>query len=122
MVEHRRFIRIIYHADAQLGQGQAQWRTEIRDLSIHGVLLVRPKEWQPTNKIEYNVSFSLRDAEIDIQMETELVQCCEQYLRMQIRHIDLDSISHLKRLVELNVGNDGFLERELAQLADIHSK
>ncbi len=33
-------------------------------------------------------------------------------------HIDIDSISHLRRLVELNLGDDTLLERELAALGD----
>ena len=31
-------------------------------------------------------------------------------------HIDLDSISHLKRLVELNLGDEDLLHRELHAL------
>jgi len=31
-------------------------------------------------------------------------------------HIDLDSITHLKRLVELNLGDEELLHRELSSL------
>ena len=34
------------------------------------------------------------------------------------RHIDVDSISHLRRLVELNLGDEALLERELAALGE----
>ncbi len=128
MAEHRRFIRIVYNATATLtehanntSQELHQWESELRDLSLHGLLLLRPKEWKPVHNKRYNVAFSLHDSEIVLKMETELVNCCEQYLRMKITHIDIDSISHLKRLVELNVGNDDFLHRELEQLSDIHN-
>ncbi len=31
-------------------------------------------------------------------------------------HIDIDSITHLKRLIELNLGDEALLHRELAHL------
>ena len=37
---------------------------------------------------------------------------------MVCRHIDVDSISHLRRLVELNLGDEALLERELAALGE----
>ncbi|WP_087021892.1 PilZ domain-containing protein [Thaumasiovibrio subtropicus] len=121
MTEHRRFIRIVYNSPATISQQKQQWQSEIRDLSLHGLLLIRPKEWKPVHNNMYNVAFSLQDSDIVLQMETELVHYCDDYLRMQIAHIDIDSISHLKRLVELNVGNDEFLHRELEQLSDLHN-
>jgi hypothetical protein len=35
---------------------------------------------------------------------------------LQTEHIDLDSISHLRRLIELNVGDADILNRELGEL------
>ena len=35
------------------------------------------------------------------------------------KHIDLDSISHLRRFVELNLGDEQELERELGALLEI---
>ena len=34
-------------------------------------------------------------------------------------HIDLDSISHLRRLVELNLGDPDILDRELSELSHV---
>ncbi|MGF1806791.1 PilZ domain-containing protein, partial [Aliivibrio sifiae] len=36
-----------------------------------------------------------------------------------IQHIDIDSISHLKRLIELNVGNSDMLLRQLSELTTL---
>ncbi|OZT82227.1 pilus assembly protein PilZ, partial [Vibrio sp. 03_296] len=43
----------------------------------------------------------------------------QQTIRLKITHIDIDSISHLKRLVELNVGDDTLLHREIEHLSDL---
>lgn len=37
-------------------------------------------------------------------------------LGLQCREIDLDSITHLRRLIELNLGSSELLERELGAL------
>jgi hypothetical protein len=36
-------------------------------------------------------------------------------------HIDIESAQHLRRLVELNLGDDALLHRELAALIEAHS-
>ncbi len=38
---------------------------------------------------------------------------------MAISHIDIESIAHLRRLVELNVGDDSLLHRDLEHLSDL---
>jgi hypothetical protein len=35
---------------------------------------------------------------------------------LQCNAIDIDSISHLRRLIELNLGDDGQINKELSQL------
>ncbi|ATF10336.1 hypothetical protein BTN50_1920 [Candidatus Enterovibrio altilux] len=54
-------------------------------------------------------------------MALKLIQGNNDYLHFQIIYIGINSASHLKRLIELNVGNDGLLHRELAQLIDMKS-
>ena len=120
MVERRHFIRILYQAPAKLQQGQEAWLAEVRDLSLQGVLLTCPPGWTPRADSNYTISFCLNDSDIELTMETELVNHNNDYLRMHIHHIDIESASHLRRLVELNVGTDELLHRELEQLADLN--
>jgi hypothetical protein len=49
-------------------------------------------------------------------MEVELVHDDHNQLGFHCSHIDVDSISHLRRLIELNLGDEAELERELAAL------
>jgi len=119
MVERRHFIRILYQTPAKLRQSKQEWLTEVRDLSLQGILLTCPPNWTPSLDKHYSVSFCLHDCEIELNMETQLVHHDSDYLRMQIHHIDIESASHLRRLVELNVGTDELLHRELEQLADL---
>ncbi|ADV87510.1 hypothetical protein VVMO6_02488 [Vibrio vulnificus MO6-24/O] len=65
------------------------------------------------------VDFTLSDSDIDISLEADVVGFDQQTIRLKITHIDIDSISHLKRLVELNVGDDALLHREIEHLSDL---
>lgn len=120
MVERRHFIRILYQAPAKLQQGEVTWLAEVRDLSLQGILLTCPPGWSPRPDNNYSISFCLHESEVELTMEVQLVHYNNDYLRMHIHHIDIDSASHLKRLVELNVGTDELLHRELEQLADLN--
>ncbi|WP_037354595.1 PilZ domain-containing protein [Salinivibrio socompensis] len=109
----------MYRAPAILKQGELEWHAQVLDLSLKGVLLSRPENWQADP--EYNaflLVFYLHDSDVELDMDCILVNNCKNYLHLYIDHIDIDSVSHLKRLVELNVGNDELLHRELAQLTD----
>ncbi|ADT86188.1 PilZ domain-containing protein [Vibrio sp. Vb2880] len=119
MIERRRFSRIIYQAPATLFQGEYQLATCIQDLSLHGLLLwaVDEPDLDPTRLVD--VAFMLPDSDINITLTARLISQDERILRLKIDHIDIDSIGHLKRLVELNVGSDSLLHREMEYLADL---
>jgi len=51
-----------------------------------------------------------------VQMEVRLAHSRDGLLGFECRAIDLDSLSHLRRLVELNLGDARLLDRELAAL------
>ena len=64
------------------------------------------------------VGRTLTDEQTCIQMEVVLTRTAGGMLGFICRHIDLESISHLRRLVELNLGDEQLLERELATLGE----
>lgn len=119
MPERRKFSRVVYRTPAIIQQGELSWQSQVLDLSLKGALLAVPLNWDVGNQDDYDISFMLHDSDIELRMELKLISEDDEYLRFQIDHIDIDSASHLKRLVELNVGNDDLLHREIAQLTDL---
>ncbi|CZF77104.1 Cyclic diguanosine monophosphate-binding protein [Grimontia celer] len=119
MAERRKFSRVVYRTPATIRQNDKSWETKVLDLSLKGALLATPAGWESGNADDYDLSFRLHDSDIELDMDLKLIQESDEYLRFQIDHIDIDSASHLKRLVELNVGNDDLLHREIAQLTDL---
>ncbi|MGL4829003.1 MAG: PilZ domain-containing protein [Vibrio sp.] len=120
MIEKRRFSRILYQAPAILSQGDKQLATCIQDLSLHGLLLWAEEKPEILDKEQpVIVEFTLFDSDVTLHMTAKIVNIQERIMRMSIVNIDIESISHLRRLVELNVGNDNLLHRDIEHLSDL---
>jgi hypothetical protein len=50
-------------------------------------------------------------------MEATIVHHLANYYGLVCRDIDLESVTHLRRLVELNLGDEALAEREFALLS-----
>ena len=119
MTENRHFTRIPFDAQTTVSQGNHSWPVDLIDLSLNGVLFKQPEVWSihPGNTLMIDIRLA---DHTHIKMEAQLVHITPQYVGCQCGHIDLDSITLLKRLVELNVGSDELIERELAALIKDH--
>ncbi|MGG2395784.1 PilZ domain-containing protein [Pseudomonas sp. SH1-B] len=115
--ERRRFQRIAFDAPTVIAQGERQWKAALHDISLKGLLIRTPHDWSgdPDQPFEALVELG---GEARVKMEVVLTRTQPQYLGFVCRHIDLESISHLRRLVELNLGDEQLLERELAALGE----
>ncbi len=113
----RRFQRIAFDAATELVQGEQRWDVELYDLSLKGLLIKAPEGWSGDPERPFFASISLA-ADTLVQMEVLQARSDNQQLGFVCVHIDLDSISHLRRLVELNLGDGSLLERELAALGE----
>ncbi len=118
MTENRRqFSRIRFQAQASLRfSAQDVVPVEVADLSLKGAL-VRPVA-DPFIKIGSNGQLLVRldDDDSVIEMEVTVVHHQGHVYGLACREIDLDSVTHLRRLVALNLGDDVAAERELALL------
>lgn len=113
--DRRRFQRFEFDAETELVQGQNRWPVKLHDLSLKGLLVHRPTEWDADPAQPFEASIRLSD-DAEVRMQVEMTHGEGELIGMVCRHIDVDSISHLRRLVELNLGDEALLERELAAL------
>jgi len=122
MSEHpanrRRFKRIAFDARTELSQGQFIWPVKLIDLSLKGLLIERPEPWLGDREQDFYVDIHLSD-DVNIQMDVHLAHEDHGQLGFVCRHIGLESIQRLRRLIELNLADEAELERELAALIDI---
>ena len=116
--ERRRFRRIAFDATAELRQNGSESPVKLLDLSLKGLLVERPDDWKGNKALPFDVDLRLVQ-ETHIKMQARLTHGDPGQLGFVCKHIDLDSISHLRRFVELNLGDEQELERELGALLEI---
>ncbi|WP_110458218.1 PilZ domain-containing protein [Shewanella algidipiscicola] len=121
MNERRQFSRILYDAKATLTQGPNTWPTTIHDLSLNGALVEQP-DGLSLNDQPLQLSFTLGDSDVVVSMETQLSHRQDDLLGLSCLYIDLDSISHLRRMLELNLGDAELLNRELKLFVKVHEQ
>jgi hypothetical protein len=117
MTQNRRqFTRIPFQTEARVFLPQGEIVVEVVDLSLKGAL-IRPKdEIFVTVGSNCVLKIHLADATSSIRMESTIVHHQGSYYGLACREIDLDSVTHLRRLVALNLGDEALLEREISLL------
>lgn len=116
MIEKRHFTRIAFDARARLLQGDSDWPTQLLDISLKGAMVSRPEEAALQKDSPVSLYLLLSDDETEIRMDGHVVYVEQGHVGMVCDHIDVDSASHLRRIVELNTGSEVLLEREFDAL------
>ena len=119
--ESRHFSRIPFHADVQLHfmLPNTALISSLRDISLKGALV---ETLHPANVLigkACRLHLVLREGDENIIMEGTVVHHEGNFVGIECKHIDMDSMTNLRRLVELNLGDEGLLERELFKVLKI---
>tara|TARA_R110002072_G_scaffold14582_9_gene60227 strand:- start:38561 stop:38956 length:396 start_codon:yes stop_codon:yes gene_type:complete len=114
--DKRRFSRIAFDAPVTIRSNDGDWGSSLIDISLKGVLISKPDNWSYPNNAEFNISVGLEGHDSIINMNTKQVHVADKSLGLQCISIDLKSVSILKRLVELNLGDEDILDREIANM------
>ena len=115
--ERRRFQRIEFDAPAELRQGNRRWPAKLIDLSLKGLLVERPRTWDADLTQDFDAIIHL-DRYTRVQMQVELRHEEPSRLGFVCLFIDVESMTHLHRLVELNLADSTEMMRELRQLIE----
>ncbi len=118
--ERRRYTRIRFDTAATLAQGEVVFHTHLLDISLNGVLLETPSNYQVRADQPAHISIFLGD-QAEIQMTVKLVHSSTRFLGFRCESIDMDSVGHLRRLIELNMDDPHAPERVLEELVIPHS-
>lgn len=113
--EKRHFHRIFYNANVTLSSEDHTQPCKLIDISLKGCLLKFETPWSAPLEDIYNLNLHLSD-EISIIMQISVAHVIGDEVGFKCEHIDIDSISQLRRLVELNLGDSDILERDLLAL------
>ena len=114
--DRRRFSRIPFDAPVRLHQEDWHAMVGLVDISLRGLLILQPDGWSRTQPDQpFHAVIALSPVE-HIHMDVRMAFAREGLVGLECQHMDLDSISHLKRLIMLNLGDEALAERELAAL------
>lgn len=115
--ERRQFARVAFAAGAELITTDARLHCQVLDISLKGVLLQLPPGPPPQAGMPCLVKLPLGgEGGTAIAMAGELAHVEGDHAGVLCRSIDLESITHLRRLIEVNLADTTASERELQAL------
>lgn len=113
--DRRSFKRIFFDAETVLTQNDRSWVVQLLDISFEGILVQLLPEQSLDHDQPVQAIIHL-GGDVQIRMTLNIVHQEDQQLGLHCENIDLDSLTHLRRLVEVNLGDSRLLEREFARL------
>ncbi|MCV2369858.1 PilZ domain-containing protein [Paucibacter oligotrophus] len=114
--ERRHFARVPFDVEAELITTQEHLKAQVLDLSLKGALLSMPDAVELALNLPCLLKVLLSDKTTVIAMAGELAHVEGKHAGFLCRSIDIESITHLRRLIEMNLGDATLVERELAAL------
>ena len=117
MENRRQFTRILFSIDAQLEVEEQTYTVNIHDISLNGALVTAPENAEKIKNKLGLLTFQLADSDTQVSMHVAIVHVAKDEIGLQCNAIDIDSVTYLRRLVELNLGDESQLNKELSQLS-----
>lgn len=113
--ERRHFMRSAFHAPVRLNLGGRSSQAYLHDVSLQGALVETSASWSGLVGDPCELRLELAPG-ASIVMETTVAHIAGRHVGLHCDHIDLDSMTHLRQLVEHNTDEPALLERDLATL------
>jgi len=114
--EKRHFTRFKVDGVTEVLYLKKIFPAELLDISLKGALITKPANVELPLGSVCEIHIKLEGSDIAINMGGHIAHRLETQVGICCDHIDLDSLTHLKRLVELNLGDESLLEREIQEL------
>jgi len=121
MTHERKYSRLPFTTQSTLTLGSEgelgeELETRLIDISFKGALVECPTESGPPTGTPALLRVQLEQSDVVIEMVAQVSHSGSERLGLHCQSIDMDSMIHLRRLMELNLGDPDLLERELGQL------
>jgi len=114
MTDNRRFRRIPFDTQIQVIHGEATYKGILLDVSLKGALIQFP-EYIPVKLDDTcNVIIHLPSSNVNMFFEATLVHVSQLNYGFKFLTENIDTITHLRRLMELNIGDDQAVVNEFA--------
>ena len=113
-----KFSRLPFKAAASaiISEETGEVPVELIDISLKGALVRFPEGRELSLATPVALRLKLEDSDITIEMKTEVVHVNGKKIGLSCQSIDMESMTHLRRVMELNLGDSTIWEREVLQL------
>ncbi len=116
MDERRKFQRVPFATKAEINCDQIKYKGELLDISLQGALVQGIGDIPLKKGDPCELSIQLLDSEIIMLFDVNCVHRHENKFGFKFTSGDTESMTHLRRLLELNIGSSEVLDRELTLL------
>ena len=113
MTEQRQFSRVDFNTTTYLIHNNQRIETKLLDISLKGALVIIGQVVLISKGDSCILEIQLGESEIVLKIKAELVHIEKNHLGFNFQSIDLDSLAHLRRLMEVNLGNTDLIDKEL---------
>ena len=121
MPENRHFHRVNFNCLVNFEAGEYSYVCELVDISLQGALIAACSGATPSEGTPCKLTINLNDShEIAIVMEGRVARKIENRVGIHCESIDVDSMQHLRKLVELNLGDTELVNRDFDALIHEH--
>ncbi|MBN2231986.1 MAG: PilZ domain-containing protein [Deltaproteobacteria bacterium] len=113
MKERRYFKRVPFAAEVTVTTDGTKITGELYDISLKGVLVKLPAGAAPAVDDICTMGITLPRTDIVLAASTRVVHARSPFLGLRFTEMDADTLTHIRRLVELNTGAADRLNDEL---------
>lgn len=113
-MHERRFRRVPFAAEVELSCGDDSWTCELLDIALKGALVATDDLPAIALGTGCNLAISLTDSPLCLDFNAELVHREDDHYGFKFLSEDLDTMTHLRKLIELNTGDVEATRSELS--------
>lgn len=117
--ERRQFWRSDFDAPALITVSGRSYGVRLLDVSLKGALIEPDDSWNARTGQPCHLRLELAPGAL-IVMDVTVAHVDGRQIGLHCDRIDLDSMTHLRHLVEFNSGDPSVLERDLTHLIRTH--
>jgi hypothetical protein len=111
----RRFTRVALDIPTEMHQGGVVWQVQLIDVSLNGIAVVQPENWDADYSHPFGFILQLADAS-RFEVYAHLMHVEADTLGFQLEHLGAEQIAPLARLLAQKL-DASLIEQELQRLA-----
>ncbi len=113
--ERRQYTRIPFSAEILMQSGNEEWTCNLLDISLNGMLVEPPHDMNINPNNPCAVALFLSD-DVIINIRVRIRHTAADRWGLEFINIDVESLQHLRHLLESHLQDNDLINRELAQL------